>query len=143
MRIVKQKNFNKKITENFDYDFEISKRGLYTISITASCRSGKQIGERGGEDLRIEIDEVKLREVPAKDKEQYKDIPTAWNGTKLNGLKKTVVFILQLERGNHKITFIPYKGAKLENLEIKELGQFVKHSEFNFNKQAESGDRRP
>jgi len=131
------------IKENTDHNFEISERGLCTISITAICRSGKQIGERGGEDLRVEIDGIKLREVPAKDKPQYKDIATTWNGTKLKGLKKTVVFILWLEKGNHKIIFILFEGAKLENIDIKELGQNVKHSVFNINERAEDGDRRP
>lgn len=71
------------------------------------------------------------------------NIPASWNGTKLKGLKKTVVFILWLEKGNHKIAFIPDKGAKLENLEIKELGQNIRHSVFDISEQAEDGDRRP
>lgn len=142
MEFITYQNFNKSITENFDHNFIINKRGLYAVSITASCRSGKQTSQRGGEDLRIEIDGKKLREIPAKDKPQYKDILTTWNGTDLKGLKKTVIFILWLEKGNHKITFAPYRKAKIENIKI----DFVKDTskiEFSLEKQAEDGDRRP
>ncbi|MDP3043229.1 MAG: hypothetical protein Q8N21_02415 [bacterium] len=61
----------KKITKPFDYKFNIKHSGLYSISISASCRSGAILGLFGGEDLRLEIDGIKLREVPAKDKPQY------------------------------------------------------------------------
>ena len=142
MQLIKQEKFNKEIKENFDYGFNIEKRGLYVIFITASCRSGDQTGEKGGEDLRVEIDGIKLREVPAVDKPQYKNIPSAWNGTKLKGLKKIVIFILWLEKENHKITFVPYKGARLENIKIK-LIENTSKIKFNLEEQALNGDRRP
>ncbi|MDP2736800.1 MAG: hypothetical protein Q8O59_03450, partial [bacterium] len=49
-----------------------------------------------------------------KDKPQYKDISSTWNGTKLKGLSKTVVFVLYLESGEHIIKFISYRGATIE-----------------------------
>ncbi|MDP2736788.1 MAG: hypothetical protein Q8O59_03390, partial [bacterium] len=101
----------KKIIQPFNYNFSISQKGLYGISISASCKSGKLLSLRGGEDLRVEIDNLKLREIPAKDKPQYKDISSTWNGTKLKGLSKTVVFVLYLESGEHIIKFISYRGA--------------------------------
>jgi hypothetical protein len=112
------KIFNRKIKENFDYEFEVSKRGLYSISVIARCYSGKQIKQKGGEDLRIEIDNQSFREIPPEKNIQLYNIPPAWNGTELKGLKKTVVFILWIEKGNHKITFIPNKGTFIEALEI-------------------------
>jgi hypothetical protein len=139
--MIKQK-FNKRIQENFDYEFEVSKRGLYSISITARCCSGKQIKQRGGEDLRIEIDNQSFREIPSEKNTQLYNIPPAWNGTKLEGLKKTVVFVLWLEKGNHKITFIPNKGAFLEDLEIN-LIKNTSVIEFSPEEQAEDGDTRP
>lgn len=142
MRIVEQKNFNKKITENFDYDFDINERGLYGISVSASCRSGKQINERGGEDLRLEIDGQNFREILPEKNIQLYNIPASWNGTKLKGLKKSIIFILWLEKGKHKITFVPHKGAKIEDIDI----EFVENTskiEFNFDEKAEDGDRRP
>ena len=136
MQIVKYQNFNKKIIENFDYDFDIDKRGLYAISITARCRSGKQVHERGGEDLRVEIDGQKFREIPPEKNVQLYNIPSSWNGTKLKGLKKTVVFISWLEKNNHKITFIPRKEAKLEDIKIEFVNTASK-VEFNIEEQAE------
>ncbi|MFH1402202.1 MAG: hypothetical protein ABIG87_01080 [Patescibacteria group bacterium] len=142
MRIIEQENFNKTIKENFDYDFDINERGLYVISISASCRSGKQINERGGEDLRIEIDGQSFREILPKKNIQLYNVPASWNGTKLKGLKKTIIFILWLEKGKHKITFVPHKGAKIEDINI----EFVENTskiEFNSDEKAEDGDRRP
>ncbi|MBU2633268.1 transglycosylase SLT domain-containing protein [Patescibacteria group bacterium] len=142
MHLIKQQNLNKKIKENFDYNFDVDERGLYSISITATCRSGKQIGERGGEDLRVEIDNQSFREIPSEKNIQLYNIPASWNGTKLKGLNKTVVFILWLEKGNHKITFIPDRGAKIENIKT-EFIESTSKIKFDLGKQAEDGDRRP
>ena len=122
----------KKITQPYDYKIKVAKTGLATIFVTARCMSGEQIGKRGGEDLRIEIDDLKLREVPAKDKPQYKDIPPSWNGTKLKELKKTVIFILWLNKGEHAIKFIPYQGAVIEEEPKIEFIQNTSQIDFNF-----------
>jgi len=142
MQLIKQEKFNKIIKENFDYDFDVEKRGLCVISIIATCRSGKQTKERGGEDLGVEIDGQSFREIPPDKNIQLYNIPVSWNGTKLKGLNKTVVFILWLEKGNHKITFIPNKGAKIENIKI-EFIESTSKIKFNLKEQAENGDRRP
>lgn len=133
----------KKITKPFDYKFSIKQSGFYSISISASCRSGAILGLFGGEDLRLEIDGIKLREVPAKDKPQYKDIPPAWNGAQLKGLFKTVIFILRLEQGGHIIKFIPYRGATTEKEPEIILIQDCNNIEFKMEEQAQDGNRRP
>lgn len=133
----------KKIIKPFDYKFNIKQSGFYSISISASCRSGAILGLFGGEDLRLEIDGIKLREIPAKDKPQYKDIPPAWNGTKLKGLFKTVIFILHLEQGGHIIKFIPYRGATTEKEPEIILIQDCNNIEFKMEEQAQDGNRRP
>lgn len=114
------------------------------------CKSGEQISKRGGEDLRIEIipDKdgnkiIKLREVPPIDKPQYKDIPSTWNGTKLKGLKKTVVFLLRLKQGEHSLRFIPYQGAIIEKEPAIKLIKDTSQVKFDLEEQAEDGDRRP
>lgn len=145
-----RQKYPQKIIMSFDYDFTTSKDGLYAISIIAKCRSGKQIGKRGGEDLRVEIipnkDEtklIKLRELPPIAKPQYKDIASSWNGTKLKGLKKTVMFLLRLKKGEHSLRFIPYEGAVMEQEpEVK----FIKDSSlvsFDIQEQAQDGNCRP
>ena len=101
----------KKIKKPFNYDFRAPKDGLYSISVEASCKSGKMLGLYGGEDLRAELDDIKLREIPAKNRAQYYNIPPAWNGTQLKGKSKTVIFILKLNKGKHVLRFIPQKGT--------------------------------
>ena len=162
----------KKISKQFDYKFSIKQFGLYAIFISASCKSGKILGLFGGEDLRVEVDGRKLREIPAKDKPQYKDIPSTWNGTKLNGLTKTVIFILWLEQGEHIIKFIPhlsasfvfkrnakrnfftffsqkgagfipYKGAVIEKEPQVARIEDTNNIEFNLEEQAQDSNRRP
>lgn len=63
----------------------------------------------------MEIDELKLREVPSGNKPQYFDIPPTWNGSNLKRTEKTIVFILKLTEGAHTIKFIPKRGAEILN----------------------------
>lgn len=101
----------RKIKKPFDYGFSVSSDGVYVISIDASCKSGKLLELFGGEDLRLEIDDIKLRETPLGKRTRYFNIPPAWNGTKLKGKAKIVIFILKLNKGEHTIKFIPKRGA--------------------------------
>ena len=136
------KQFPQDITKPLAIPFSIGSFGLYALKIVARCQSGDSLGFRGGEDLRIEIDDLKFREIPPKDKPQYYNIPSAWNGTELKGLAKTIYFILPLNKGTHTLTFIPNKRARIESLEtqpIKDLRNIV----FELNEKAEDGDRRP
>lgn len=125
----------KKITDVTTIPFSIDKSRLYSISITARCESAKQ-------DLRIEIDTLKLREIPTKDKPQYNNIPPAWNGTELKGLAKTIIFILKLNKGEHTLKFIPNQGAFIDEYKIEHISD-SRNIQFNLNTQAEDGDRRP
>ena len=64
----------KKITQLDTINFAVDTFGLYAILIKARCRSGKLLGLWGGENLRVEIDNIKPRETPPVDKPQYVDI---------------------------------------------------------------------
>src|SRR3989338_4184541 len=130
------------ITKVTGYSFAVDRDGLYRIAVAARCRSGKQSGERGGEDLRVEIDGIKLREIPPKDKPQYYDIPSAWNGTELKGLSKTVTIILRLNKGAHILVFVPRPRATIEREPLIELLNDRRHAAFDLNEKAEEGDRR-
>lgn len=127
------------IKKEYNYEFEISREGIYTISIEASCKSGKVLGLFGGEDLRVEIDGIKLREMPAKNRAEYFNVPPAWNGTKLKGKTKTIIFILKLDEGRHSIKFIPNKGATINEKPV------VLPFEVNIlnNVQSDERDRQP
>jgi hypothetical protein len=130
----------KKIKEPLDYGFSTPEDGVYAIYIEASCASGKILGFFGGEDLRVEIDDIKFREIPAEKRSQYFNIPPAWNGAELEGKIKTVVFVLKLNKGKHNIKFIPKKGAVIhKEPEIKKFdsGEIIK------NIQSEEKNRQP
>jgi len=131
----------KKINSTFEYAFTIQKDGMYVITVEASCKSGSILGLFGGEDLRVEIDGIKLREVPAKNKPQYYNIPPAWNGTKLKGLAKLVAFVLFLAAGEHVLRFMPKRGATI-HAEPK-IQTFNSQQPLLKRIQAQDGNRRP
>ncbi|KKQ38937.1 MAG: hypothetical protein US54_C0001G0062 [Candidatus Roizmanbacteria bacterium GW2011_GWA2_37_7] len=132
----------KKITQLDTINFAVDTFGLYAILIKARCRSGKLLGLWGGENLRVEIDNIKPRETPSVDKPQYVDIPPAWNGTALKGLAKTVIFLLPLNKGSHTLKLIPTRGAIIETYSITPI-QNPPEISFSLDDQAEDGDRRP
>lgn len=127
--------FPKKITDIITIPFSVDKFGLYSVTITAHCQSSKQ-------DLRVEIDSLKFRELPPKDKPQYNNIPSSWNGTELKELSKTIIFILRLNKGAHKLIFIPTEEAIINEYKIESISD-PQGMQFNLDIQAEDGDRRP
>lgn len=110
--------FNKKISENFDHEFEIEEDGLYVIEIIASCKSWLQnlikfTSFFKDDDLAIKIDNIEFSKLNGK--RGLFDGEAAWNGNNLKGLKKTNIFLIKLEKGNHTINFLvdqePYLGS--------------------------------
>lgn len=143
MQKILEEKYNKKIKENFVYDFEAQKEGLYLIEISARAKSEKQIGAGAtdDEDLRVEIDN---RPFPKPDNPQrYLDLPAAFSGGKLHGLSKTVYFLINLSQGRHHITFIPDQNPLLEKLDIYFIGDSIAKVDLAIDQQAEDGDRRP
>lgn len=134
--------FPQRITQDTTIDFSVEKFGLYAISISARCKSAGQSESQQNETLRVEIDNIKLREVPQLDKPQYNKIPPAWNGTDQQGLSKTIIFIVTLNKSKHTLNFFPTNGALIEewNCQIIENIQEVSLA---LEKQAENGDKRP
>lgn len=135
--------FPKTIRDKFNYPFFIQKDGLYVITLVARCHSAKQIGQKGGEDLRMEIDGRRFREIPPLVRPQYQNIAPAWNGSRLNGLKKTVVFLLLLDSGQHELVFMVDNGAVIETEPQIKLVDNYNQIDFTIGQQAEDGDRRP
>jgi len=127
-------DFPKKITAETQVKFEISKSGLYAISITARCNRK--------DDLRVEIDNQSFREIPPEKYVQKCDVPPAWNGTRLKGRSQTNIFLLHLEVGEHTITFIPKGNARVESWDTQQITDHTK-IEFNLEQQAENGNGRP
>ncbi|TRZ77205.1 hypothetical protein D4R87_03210 [bacterium] len=131
----------KEITEKYQHKINITKSGLVAISISARCKSKKQLKSNTDEDLRIEIDGVYFREnFPQKNIQRF-NIPVAFNGTKLKGLKKTIIILVVLDKGEHVLNLIPKNSAYLESIKIQEFA--TQDVEFILEDQAEDGNNRP
>lgn len=128
------KEFPKLITSNTQINFTIDQFGLYAVSILAYCQKGN--------DLKLKIDNLEFREIPPEKNNQTYDIPPAWNGTNLKGLKKTIIFLLQLDAGQHTIAFFPKNQATIEEWSYRHVENST-NVKFDIEQQAEDGDKRP
>ncbi len=132
----------KKIKQPYNHFFEISKSGLVAIFISANCKSKSQLNGKKDEDLRFEIDGLRLREIPPLKNIQLFNIPASWNGSKLKGLKKTIVLLIVLQKGKHVLSLISRDTAFVNDIGIRELSG-IQDVKFDIEEQAEDGDRRP
>lgn len=107
--------------------------GLYAIYINASCQKAH--------DLRITIDDLEFREIPPDKNIQVYNIPAAWNSNVLQGLTKSIIFLIKLDAGTHKLTFLPKNQAHVENWELQRIENPAQLS-FNLDNQAEDGNGR-
>lgn len=125
---------NKKIKDPYYYHFKLDNSGLVAIFISARCKDR--------EDLRVEINGLGCREIGGEKYKQLFDVPSAFNGARLKGLKKTVVFLTVLQKGEHIISLIPKESATIEYIKIQEFtGQ--QNPVIDIEEKAEDGDRRP
>jgi len=122
------------LMEKTQVSFFVPKLGLYAISIAARCK--------GKNDLRIEIDGRIFREIPPKENIQKYDIPPAWNGRNLRGLKQINIFLIKLDEGKHIITFSPEGQTRVEEWTQWRI-ENSSNAVFDLNQQAENGDKRP
>lgn len=110
----------KKIEREYKYRINIKKSGQYAIIISARCKSRKQTKAEVDEDLRVEINRARFREVSPKKYVQLYNIPPAFNGSKLRGSKKTVIFLTVLKKGEQVISLVPRPSAFIEEISVKE-----------------------
>lgn len=142
MQLLKQEKFKKKIKKEFDYKFEVKEKGLYAIEITASCKGWLQnlttfISFFKDDDLTIKIDDVLFPKLDGR--RGLFDGEVAWNGNNLNGLVKTNVFLINLDKGSHTIHFLVDQKPYLGNIKIYSL----KDNSFEItNRQPQDGNRR-
>ena len=123
------------------HKFTLSRAGLVAIIIRARCRSRNQMTEKTDENLRVEINGLRFRELPPEKYAQLFNIPPACNGAELKGLSKNTVLFTILAQGEHVLNLIPQPSATIEHIEVRELGsqQIILDRE----ERAEDGDRRP
>jgi len=132
----------KKIIEPYRHIFEIFESGLVGIFVSVRCKAKGQDDLDNDEDLRVEINGLSFRENSPKKNIQRFNIAPAFNGSKLRGLKKKIIFLTVLKKGENVIDLIPQESAFVESIEIKE---FSNNQNLNLliNEKAEDGDRRP
>lgn len=90
---------NKKISTDYTYNFSVETDGLYYIFVIASCKRKNF--------LRVEMDGLALKGILPKSRNEFFNIPPAWNGNELKGTSETIVFVIKLSKGNHNLQFIP------------------------------------
>lgn len=95
----------KQLTEIFTYNFTAAADGLYSIYLFASCT------QKNG--LRVEIDGLAFKGLTRKNKNEYYNIPPAWNGNELKGGSEIIIFVVKLLKGKHEIKFIPKGKADI------------------------------
>ncbi|MBI4599696.1 DUF1402 family protein, partial [Candidatus Uhrbacteria bacterium] len=110
--------------------------------LTSRCKSKQQLDSDFDENLRIEVDTLKLRELPPEKYIQLFNIPPACNGAVLKGLKKTIIVLTILEKGKHVLSIIPQPSAAIEDISVRELGG-REDVYLTIEEQAEDGNRRP
>jgi len=135
-------SFPQKVTTNFSHTISIERFGLYAVSITARCHGKRFLGLWKEQNLRLEINGTQFREIPPEKNAQLFNIPPAWNGTNLQGLSKTVVFILPLNVEDYTFKFFAEPEATIEKFEYKALLN-LKDIVFDLESKAEDGDKRP
>jgi hypothetical protein len=125
MKIIKEEKLNKTIKKKeFKWNFEIEEDGIYGIEITALAKSWQQNFPSlkfffGDDDLTIKIDNL---DFPRKSgKRGLFDGEIAWNGNNLKGLKKTDLFLIKLDSGNHTLIFLADQKPKIEIIKIYKL----------------------
>lgn len=140
-----QENFNREIKKDFEYEFEIEEEGLHIIEIIASCKSWRQntVSFRGffnGDDLAVKINSVEFPKLSGK--KGLFGGEAAWNGNNLKGLEKTGIFVVNLTKGKHKISFIrdrkPYmRSLKIIRVEEEDVLEYIPE-----NNRAQDGNNR-
>ena len=131
-----------KITEPFRFQFKVGRAGLVAIFLAARCKSKQQLDWESAEELRVELNGLRFRELPPERNIQLFNIPPACNGSKLKGRTQTTIFLTVLDAGEHILGLIPRNGALIEDIQVRELtGQQV--VELPIERRAEDGDRRP
>ncbi|MDO9399125.1 MAG: hypothetical protein Q7T79_00340 [bacterium] len=109
--------------KEFKWNFEIKEDGIYGIEITASVKSWRQNLFSSNffkdDDLTVKIDDSEF--LKKSGKKGLFDGEIAWNGNNLKGLKKTNLFLIELNQGNHTLTFLADQKPKIETIKIYKL----------------------
>lgn len=147
MQEIKKEKINKKIENNFVYNFQLKEDGIYIIKITATAKSWWQNFKNlesffKDDDLAVKINSTEFPKI--NEKRGLFEAEAAWNGNNLRGLLKTNVFLTKFGKGENKIEFIADQNPTLKSIYIYKTNE----TELNLteciseNNPAQDGNRR-
>lgn len=128
------------VKEKTDLPFSVSQAGLYLIALSARARNARLISKDAtdDEDLTAELDNRSFPHLTVKGRKI--DSPAAFSGGTQKGRRKTVYFLVSLNKGDHEIKLTSDNQPKFEGLEVFLL-ENNKRVELPLRTQAEDGDR--
>lgn len=145
MNLIKKDKLNITVSNNYEYIFEVAEEGIYGIEIIANAKSWWQnfkslVSFFKDDDLALKIDNI---EFPKQNgKAGLFDGEVAWNGNNLKGLSKTNIFIINLNKGSHKLEFLVDQKPFLESIAVYVAMEAIIEYIPEENNPAQDGNRR-
>jgi len=145
MDLIKKDKPNIVVKNNYEYIFEVAEDGICFIEIIASAKSWWQnfkglVSFFRDDDLTLKIDAIEFPKLNGK--AGLFDGEVAWNGNNLKGFSKTNIFVINLNKGSHKLEFLVDQKPFLESIAVYTVGE----TELNYipaeNNPAQDGNRR-
>ena len=105
MKIIKNEKLNREVKDQEIWSFDLEQDGVYIISVSAKCKNWLQNFKHlfDDDDLALQLDGYLFAEIKGKKHEFASS--GSWNGNEIKNDVKTVLFIVPLKSGSHKITF--------------------------------------
>ncbi|OGH88614.1 MAG: hypothetical protein A3J93_00755 [Candidatus Magasanikbacteria bacterium RIFOXYC2_FULL_42_28] len=118
--------FNRVVSDQEVWDFNVFADGIYLITIQAKAKNWRQNFKRlfSDDDLAVQVDDYLFTELSGK-KREFKG-PGTWNGNELKNSSKSVIILLPLKAGAHKLRFWVDEAPMLENISVEEMNPDIK-----------------
>lgn len=145
MNLIKKDKLNMVVSNDYEYVFEVAEDGMYFIEIIASAKSWWQnfkslVSFFKDDDLTLKIDNIEFPKINGK--AGLFDGEVAWNGNNLKGLCKTNIFIINFNKGSHKLEFLVDQKPFLESIAIYAVLESMIDYIPEENNPAQDGNRR-
>ena len=144
MKLMKQDNLNKNITEKYPYDFDLADDGLCLIEIIASAKSWWQNLKSfksllHNDNLALVLDKMEISTSLSNET----NARAAWHGNELKGFLKTVLIAIHLKKGKHVLSLTPDQSPYLKSITIKQFEEANILTYVPLDKTAQKGSSRP
>ncbi len=118
MKLIKQEKINMQVDDQYVWNFDVPENGVYVISISARCKNWLQNYKLlfNDDDLAVQVDDYLFAEIKGKKKEFASS--GSWNGNKIKGGEKNILFVLPIKTGTHQIKFWVDGHPTLEEIKV-------------------------